>query len=100
MSHHVLLEYIRKAKDLGGDDATIMERLLTAGWYRVDIQDAMELYHKLTTTHAGAPHQPLPTAPEPTVFERIAPRSYDPHIAAVAALSFAIGFIGYLILTK
>jgi uncharacterized protein Smg (DUF494 family) len=100
MSHHVLLEYIRKAKDLGGDDADIMQKLLTAGWYRVDVQDAMELYTKLTTAHAGAPHQPLPQAPAPGVFERIAPRSYDPHIIAVATLSFAIGFIGYLIFAR
>lgn len=96
MTYHALLEYIRKAKGCGASDADVAQRLGAAGWYKVDIQDAMELYRKIAEPQPGV-CDPTPTAPRPSIAERIAPRSYDSHIIAVAGASFAIGFIGYLL---
>ena len=97
MSHNALLEYIRKAKDCGASDKEIADRLHAAGWYRVDIQDALELYRTITKPE---PAQECEPAPRPTLSERLVPHTYDSHIIAVAALSFAIGFIGYLLLVR
>jgi hypothetical protein len=72
------------------------QHIYRPGWYKVDIQDAMELYRKITAPKEDATCEPTPVAPRPSVAERIAPRSYDPHLIAVAAISFAIGFIAYL----
>jgi hypothetical protein len=97
MSHHALLEYIRKAKTCGATHQEISERLHTAGWYRVDIQDGLELYERLThPTLTQADCDPLPGAPGPSVIERIVPRIYDPAVVAVAVLSFAVCFIAYM----
>jgi len=96
MTYHALLEFIRKAKGCGASDTDIAERLHKAGWYKVDIQDAMELYRKITAPKETIICEPTPLAPRPSVAERIAPRSYDSHLIAVAAVSFAIGFIAYL----
>lgn len=98
MTYHALLEYIRKAKGCGASDADISERLNKAGWYKVDIQDAMDLYRKITEPQQVA-CEPAPAAPRPSVSERIVPRSYDPNLIAVAGISFAIGFIGYLLIS-
>lgn len=101
MTYHGLLEYIRKAKDYGAPDEEIIRRLRAAGWYQVDVQDALELYRKLAGGTGGfAPHQPLPAAPKPSPLERIIPRHYDPHLIAVAVVSFALGFLGYLWLSQ
>jgi hypothetical protein len=101
MSHNALLEYIRKARDCGASDAEIEKRLHAAGWYAVDVQDGLELYHKLT---AMAEHKTCasqePAAPKPSLTERIVPRSYDPHLIAVAAVSFALGFLLYVWLSR
>ncbi len=86
MSHHALLEYIRKAKNCGASDVDVSERLHKAGWYGVDVKDALELYQKITT-------------PKPSLTERIVPRRYDPHLIAVAAVSFVFGFLLFLWLT-
>jgi len=97
MSHHALLEYVRRAKGLGASDQEIAERLHGAGWYHVDVQDALELYGKIvepvlaTTASFNS---------EPALTRRLAPRSYDPHIIAVAAVSFVVGFVGYLWLVR
>lgn len=100
MSHGALLEYIRKAKDRGVSDRDIADRLYRAGWYRVDIQDALELYRTISRPRdAGANGTPL-AAPAPTLSERLVPHSYDPHLIAVAVVSFVIGFLGYLWLTR
>ena len=101
MSHHALLEYIRRARECGADDAQITGRLHSAGWYRVDIEDALELYHKLTDRPKSpepAVCQDAPAAPKPNVAERLIPRTYDPHIISVAAASFAIGFVLYVLI--
>lgn len=100
MTYHALLEYIRKAKGSGANDADITERLHKAGWYKVDIQDAMELYRKITEPKETAIREPVPVTPRPSIAERIAPRSYDSHLIAVAAMSFAIGFVVYLFLAR
>ena len=100
MTYHALLEFIRKAKGCGASDTDIAERLHNAGWYRVDIQDAMELYRRITAPKETATCEPNPATPRPSVAERIAPRSYDPHLIAVASVSFAIGFIAYLFLAR
>ncbi len=96
MTYHALLEFIRKAKGCGANDADISERLHKAGWYKVDIQDAMELYRRIATPKETVTCESTPVAPRPSMAERIAPRSYDSHLIAVAALSFAIGFIAFL----
>lgn len=99
MTYTALLEYIRKAKDCGASDAEVTDRLRKAGWYQVDVQDALELYRRLTSNTARedcAPDRP----PAPSLLERVAPRHYDPHLIAVAALSFAVGFLGYVVLTR
>lgn len=99
MSYHALLEYIRKAKEYGADDADISERLHAAGWYTVDIQDAMVLYRKITESKDSVASQPAPVTPHPSLSERIVPSSYDPHLVAVAAVSFAVGFIAFLVIS-
>lgn len=98
MSHHALLEYIRRAKDCGADEAQIADKLHSAGWYHVDIEDALRLFKKLTLP-AGQGTQVCQTVnvPKPNIAERIAPRSYDPHIVAIAAFSFALGFVLYIL---
>ncbi len=98
MTYHALLEYIRKAKDCGASDADISEHLSKVGWYKVDIQDALDLYRRIVAPPEAATCTPEPAAPKPSVAERIAPRSYDPHLIAIAAVSFVIGFIGYLLI--
>lgn len=100
MSHNALLEYIRKAKDCGASDTDIGNRLGAAGWYEVDIHDALELYRKLTTVAEHATCAPKPETPKPTLADRIVPRSYDPHLIAVAAVSFAVGFLLYVWLSR
>ncbi len=101
MTYHGLLEYIRKAKDYGASDEEVIKRLRSAGWYQVDAQDGVNLYHKLTAENGGfTAHQPLPAAPAPSVLERLVPRHYDPHLIAVAAMSFALGFVGYFWLAQ
>lgn len=97
MSHHALLEYIRRAKDCGADDAQITERLKSAGWYNVDVQDGLELYHKLTRP-TEAKCEPAPSVPKPSVAERIVPRTYDPYIIPIAVISFILAFAAYIIL--
>jgi len=99
MTYQSLLEYIRKAKDCGASDEEVTQRLRAAGWYQVDVKDALELYRRLTANTAKedcVPERP----PAPTLLERVAPRHYDPHLIAIAALSFAIGFLGYVVLTR
>lgn len=87
MTHHALLEYIRKAKERGATDQDIADRLCKAGWYRVDIDDAVHLHAQLTAV--------APVASSP---EHAATRSYDPYLVAVAGLSFAVGFVLYVVL--
>lgn len=98
MTYHALLEFIRHAKGYGASDADITERLHKAGWYKVDIQDAMDLYAKITAPQVSAVAAgPSRTTPRPSIGERLVPHSYDPHLIAVAAGSFAIGFVAYLL---
>lgn len=93
MSHRVLLEYIHAAKELGAEDAQIIARLASAGWYHVDIQDAIGLHRKMTVltpkaTGISAPAPMMPPTPEPL-------QTYNPRIIAVAALSFALALIAF-----
>lgn len=99
MTYHALLEYIRAAKDCGASDVEITGRLVKAGWYKVDVQDALELYRKLTANTVHGDYTPQCDPPKPSLSERIAPRHYDPHLIAVAAVSFGIGFLAYVWLT-
>jgi hypothetical protein len=99
MTYHGLLEYIRAAKALGASDGQIMDRLRSAGWYQVDIQDALDLFVRMTARYQG-PVSGQPEVPQPSVWERLVPRSYDPHLIAIAALSFALGFLLYVLATR
>lgn len=100
LTYQALLEYIRKAKDFGASDEEISRRLKAAGWYQVDVQDALDLYRKLTVQAPAVRSVSAPAAPAPTLFERLIPRHYDPHLVAIAVFSFALGFLGYLWLTQ
>lgn len=100
MTYRALLEYIRAAKECGSSDNEVFEQLHQAGWYRVDVQDALELYQRLVAREAAMQCDMAPAAPAPNIAERLVPRHYDPHLIAVAAISFAVGFIGYLIIAN
>jgi hypothetical protein len=99
MTYHGLLEYIRAAKALGASDQQITDRLRGAGWYQADIADALDLFMRMTTRIQG-PIAGQPDVPRPSVWERLVPRSYDPHLFAIAALSFALGFLLYVLATR
>ena len=96
MSYHALLEYVRTAKDYGASDVEITQRLQSAGWYKVDVEDALGLYRRLTANTTADAYVPAQDPPKPSFAERIAPRHYDPHLIAVAVVSFAIGFVLYV----
>jgi hypothetical protein len=98
MTYHALLEFIRAAKDCGASDVDITERLQKAGWYRVDVQDALELYRRLTANTTNGAYTPACEAPKPSILERVAPRHYDVHMIAIATVSFVIGFLAYVLL--
>lgn len=95
MTYHGLLEYIRAAKDRGVSDVDITMRLHAAGWYKVDIHDALELYARLNTKSADTAAGVTPT---PSLVDRIAPRRYDIHLVAI--LSFVIGYFAYVWLMR
>lgn len=99
MTYHGLLEYIRAAKALGASDRQITEKLRASGWYQVDIQDALDLFVRMTSRDQG-PVGAEPVVPQPSVLERLVPRSYDSHLIAIAALSFALGFLLYVLATR
>lgn len=96
MSHHALLEYIRRAKNCGADDDQITDRLKSAGWYNVDVRDGLELYRKLTCSPEAKCEPNLPI-PKPSLSERIIPSTYDPYIIPIAIMSFILAF-AYMIL--
>ncbi len=98
MTHHLLLlEYIRKAKEGGASDADIADHLQKAGWYRVDIRDALELFPKLTAAPMPAVGVSVPRAlPHPQARSR----KYDPYLIAVAVISFIVAFFGFVWLTS
>lgn len=91
MSHSALLEYIRKARGCGASDTDIAYRLQCAGWYSVDIQDALELHQKLviprTAVALASSAQNIP--------RKVSGKS----IAIVAFLGFIIGLALYVWLT-
>ncbi len=94
MPYNALIEYIRSARQCGASNVEISKRLNTAGWYSVDIQDALALYERLTAPARS--DRPMPGAPMPSLDERMIPHAYDRHLVAVAVISFAIGFIAYI----
>ncbi len=100
MPYHALIEYIRTAKDYGASDDEITTRLGKAGWYKIDIQDALELYRKLTANTVVGAYAPQAAPPKPSMMERVAPRHYDMHLVAIALFAFAIGFVVYLVLAQ
>ena len=98
MSYRGLLEYIRRAKDIGASDAEITQRLHAAGWYDVDVRDALELYRKLTANTNGGAYEPMAEPPHPSLSERVLPRHYDRHLIAIAVVCFALGYCAYVLL--
>jgi hypothetical protein len=99
MTYHALLEYIRSAKDIGASDVEITERLKKAGWYSIDVADALDLYRRLTAHTNGSAYTPAIDPPKPSFFERLAPRHYEPKLVAIASLCFVAGFLLYTWLT-
>ncbi|HUO75853.1 MAG TPA: hypothetical protein VMU12_03000 [Candidatus Paceibacterota bacterium] len=99
MAYSALLEYIRKAKGCNASDDDIVDRLVKSGWYRVDAQDALALYEKLTRPAGQVGScEPLMPPPAPSVLEHIAPHHYEPRLIAVAAVVFALACIGFVVL--
>jgi hypothetical protein len=99
MTYHALLEYVRRGKDCGASDDELAERLLKAGWYRVDVQDALSLYRRLCQpVDARTCDHEAP--PKPHGIERVIPHSYDTHFIAIAALTFAVAFVAFLFLMR
>ena len=94
MPYQGLVEYIHAARAQGATDEELTLHLTAAGWYTVDVQDALQLHAKLTV----GPVPTMATQHPPSGLERLAPRSYSPRLVAIAAFSFAIGFVGYLVL--
>lgn len=96
MPYHALLEYIRCAKDCGTSEVEITTRLHKSGWYKVDIQDALDLYRRLTsntTSEACAPGQRPPT---PSLSERVVPRHFDAHVLLISVVSLSIAYVVYV----
>ncbi len=101
MPYSALLEYIRKAKGCGAPDDEIVDRLVKAGWYRVDAHDALELYERLARpVMPPGLCEPLAPPPRPSLTERIAPRHYDPRLIAVACLAFVAGFLAFILVNR
>ena len=98
MTYHALLEYIRAAKGAGARDGEITQQLTEAGWYTVDVQDALHLYGKLASQKPATAILASTPALKPTLAKRFAPRQYDPHLVAVASIAFAVGFVGFLLI--
>jgi hypothetical protein len=55
------MEYIRTARSLGAKDDHIHAQLTAAGWYTVDVQDALHLYQKLDIHLASVQERVLAT---------------------------------------
>ena len=72
-------------------------RLSAAGWYKVDVEDALELYDKLSKHLDRKPCDDVPP-PRPTVIDRIVPRVYDSAVVAVAVSVFVLSFVVYMLL--
>lgn len=98
MAYHTLLEYVQQAKRRGVNDQELAARLCSAGWYKVDVQDALELHTKLTA--ADMPGMAIPRPPAPSLLDRVAPKYYDPRAITVAALTFALALLAYFILFR
>jgi len=96
MPYGSLLEYVRIAKESGASDEDVLTRLHLAGWYKVDAQDALELYAKLTASPAPL-EQSRPRAAEAVSPAGRALTGYDPRLVSIAALSFALGFAAFLL---
>ncbi len=99
MPYHALLEYIRTAKDYGTSDDEISRRLTRAGWYTIDVQDAIELYRRLTANTVLSSYAPQDAPPAPTMSERLLPRHYDVHAVVLFSIAVLVGAGIYLALT-
>lgn len=93
MTYHALLEYIREAKLAGASDQDIRAQLTGVGWYTVDVQDALRLYATLSMTEQRGMTS-APPGGTPNV------QRYDPRLIAIVSVSFAVGFIGYLLIAS
>ena len=99
MAYRALLEYVRRAKDFGASDVEIGDRLRHAGWYRVDIDDALALYRRLTVPLDRRQCE-SERPPRPSMIERVVPHHYDPRAIAIACISFVLGFLGYMFFAR
>lgn len=100
MPYHALLEYIRTAKDIGTSDDEVITRLTKAGWYKIDAQDALDLYRRLTANTALGAYSPQGEPPAPSLMERVAPRHYDTHVVVLAIFAFVVGLIVFFALAQ
>jgi|GEM_PF-5570993 len=100
MPYHALLEYIRTAKDIGTSDDEIATRLTKAGWYKIDVQDALELHRRLTSNTVLGAYSPQQEPPAPSLMERVAPLHYDKHVIILAIFAFVVGLIVFFALAQ
>lgn len=87
------MEYIRTARSLGAQDDHIHAQLTGAGWYAVDVEDALHLYQKLDI-HLASAQGPAPKAPSPMSEPQ---PSRIGGFVSLALLLVSLGFAGYVL---
>jgi hypothetical protein len=89
------MEYIRTARSLGAKDDHIHAQLTAAGWYTVDVQDALHLYQKLDIHLASVQERVLATKASGRKPE-IEP-SRTTHALSIVVLLLSLCFAGYVL---
>lgn len=89
------MEYIRTARSLGAQDDHIHAQLTKAGWYAVDVEDALHLYQKLDI-HLASVQEPEPTDPAPRPASELQ-SSRIGGLFSLLLLLFSLGFAGYVL---
>lgn len=92
MAYRELIDYVHAARARGASDSEISERLQAAGWYAVDVRDALELHGQL--------NKPAAQLASTRTHHHARVRSFDASMIIFATLAFIIGFAGYLFLSQ
>ena len=89
------MEYIRTARSLGAQDDHIHAQLTGAGWYSVDVKDALHLYQKLDI-HLASVEEPAPQATVPSPITEPQPSRMGGALSLLLLL-VSLGFAGYVL---
>lgn len=89
------MEYIRTARSLGAQDDHIHAQLTKAGWYAVDVEDALHLYQKLDI-HLASVQEPVSRASAPRPASEPQPSRIG-GLFSLLLLLFSLGFAGYVL---